>query len=104
MPGQLGGSPNKETLAMATMFVRHQVADYSTWRQAYDSFAPTQKALGVEAAAVYQATDDPNDITVSHDFATPEAAQAFAGSAELHDAMVAAGVKGAPSVWLTNRA
>jgi hypothetical protein len=26
---------------------------------------------------VYQATDNPNDITVTHEFATVEAAQAF---------------------------
>ena len=43
------------------------------------------------AEAVYQAVDDPNDVTVTHEFATLEAAQAFAGSAELraatHDAV-----------------
>ncbi len=89
---------------MATLFVRHQVADYGRWRKVFDGFGPTQKALGVQAAAVYQATDNPNDITVSHDFATTEAAHAFANSAELHEAMSAAGVSGAPSIWFTTRA
>lgn len=89
---------------MATMFVRHHVADYPAWRQAYDGFAPKQRALGVQADAVYQSVDDPNDITVTHDFATIEAARAFAGSADLHAAMDAAGVDGAPTVWFTDRA
>ena len=89
---------------MATMFVRHSVSDYKTWRKAYDEFASVQKAKGVTAQAVYQAADNPNDITVTHEFATVEAAQAFAGSAELKNAMQNAGVTGAPTIWFTNRA
>ena len=89
---------------MATLFVRHQAADYSKWRRAYDEFAPTRTKLGVTGAAVYQAVDNPNDITVTHEFATVAAAQAFAGSSELREAMHAAGVVGAPTIWFTNRA
>jgi len=89
---------------MATMFVRHQVADYAAWRRVYDGLGPTQKALGVTAEAVYQAVDDPNDVTVTHEFATLEAAQAFAGSAELRTAMHESGVVGAPTSWFANRA
>jgi choline dehydrogenase-like flavoprotein len=40
---------------MTTMFVRHTVTDYKTWRKAYDDFAPFQKANVVMAQAVYQA-------------------------------------------------
>jgi hypothetical protein len=54
-----------------------------------------RKPLGVTAAAVYQAADNPNDITITHDFATPGAAEAFAKSAELNKAMQNAGVVGA---------
>jgi hypothetical protein len=88
---------------MTTLFVRHQVADYAQWRQVYDGFAPTQKALGVQDQAVYQAIDNPNDITVRHEFATLEAAQAFGGSSELVSAMHDAGVQGPPTVWFTTR-
>jgi hypothetical protein len=88
---------------MTTLFVRHQVADYAAWRRVYDGFAPTQEALGVQANTVYQAADNPNDITVIHDFATLEAAQAFVGSAELRAAMHDAGVVGAPTIWFTQR-
>ena len=63
------------------MFVRHEVADYGTWRKTYDAFAPTQKKLGVVYKAVYQSTDDPNDVTVIHDFHSLEKAKAFAASA-----------------------
>ena len=89
---------------MITMFVRHTVSNYEVWRKAYDDFAPVQKAKGVSAQAVYQATDNPNDITVTHDFATLDAAQAFAGSPELRSAMHDAGVVGAPTIWFAQRA
>jgi len=89
---------------MTTLFVRHQVADYAKWREVYDGFGPTQKALGVQDQAVYQAVDDPNDVTVRHEFLTPEAAEAFGKSVELGTAMHEAGVASAPTVWLTTRA
>jgi quinol monooxygenase YgiN len=88
---------------MTTMFVRHTVSNYSSWRKIYDEFAPIQKAKGVRAQAVYQAADNPNDITVTHEFATVEAAQAFVKSEELKTAMKNAGVVGAPTIWFTNK-
>ena len=88
---------------MATMFVRHTVADYAAWRRTFDAFAPNQEAMGVTGKAVYQADDDPNDITVTHDFATVEEARAFAASPELKAAMHDAGVTSAPTIWFTNR-
>ena len=89
---------------MTTLFVRHQAADYAAWRRVYDAFKPKARALGVQADAVYQAADDPNEITVTHDFETLETAQAFAASPELRSAMHDAGVVGAPTIWFATRA
>ena len=88
---------------MATMFIRHTISDYKAWRKAYDDFTPLQKAKGVTAQAVYQAADNPNDITVTHEFGSVEAAQAFAKSDELKKAMQGAGVVGTPTIWFTNK-
>jgi quinol monooxygenase YgiN len=88
---------------MATMFVRHTVSDYKAWRKVYDDVGPVQKAAGVTAQAVYQAADNPNDITVTHEFGSVEAAQAFVKSDELKQAMQRAGVVGAPTIWLANK-
>jgi ABC-type sugar transport system substrate-binding protein len=85
------------------MFVRHEVADYATWRKAYDGFRATQQKLGVVAQAVYQSTDNPNDVTVTHDFKSLDKAKAFAASPELKAAMEKSGVKGAPQVWFTTK-
>jgi hypothetical protein len=83
------------------MFVRHEVSDYAAWRKTYDGFDATRRKMGVIAQAVYQSTDDPNDITAYHDFKTVERAKTFAASAELKTAMEKAGVKGAPQIWFT---
>jgi hypothetical protein len=86
---------------MIRMFVRHAVADPAKWRAAYDEFAPVRDSLGVTAQAVYQSVDAPNDITVTHDFASLEAARAFVASPELRTAMEKAGVSGPPTIWFT---
>jgi hypothetical protein len=97
-PKPTGGSP------MATMFIRHNVTDFARWKQAYDDFRPAQKRLGVTAEAVFRASDNPNDITITHEFASIGAAQEFAGSAELKTAMQNAGVAGAPTMWFASKA
>lgn len=89
---------------MATLFVRHTAEDYAAWRQVYDGFAPTARTLGVRADSVYQAAGNPNDITVTHEFDSLEAAQAFAGSSALRETMHTAGVVGAPTIWFATRA
>jgi hypothetical protein len=81
------------------MYVRHDVADYAAWRKVYDGFDAERTGLGVTAQAVYRSLDNPNDVTVSHDFKTSEAAKAFASSPNLKNAMQNAGVKGQPQVW-----
>jgi len=85
------------------MFARHEVADYGAWRKVYDAFAPTQKKMGVIFKAVYRSTDNPNDVTVVHDFHSLEKAKTFAASPELKNAMENAGVKGPPQIWFTTK-
>jgi len=85
------------------MFVRHEVADYGVWRKAFDAFAPMQRKAGVIYKAVYQSTDDPNDVTVIHDFHNLDKTKAFAALPELKAAMEKGGVKGAPQIWYTTK-
>jgi hypothetical protein len=85
---------------MVRTFVRHRVHDYAAWREVYDGFADAQREGGVRAEAVFQSVDDPNDVTVTHDFDDAEAARAFFSSTELRDAMTLAGVEGEPTVFL----
>jgi hypothetical protein len=86
------------------LFVRHEVNDYAAWRKVYNDFDKTRRKLGVTAQAVYRSTDNPNDVTVTHDFKSLDKAKAFATSSELKSAMEKAGVKGAPQIWFTTTA
>ena len=86
------------------MFIRHEVNDYAAWRKAYNDFDATRRKMGVTAQAVYRSVDNPNDVTVTHDFRSAEKAKAFSVSAELKAAMEKAGVKGTPQIWLTTKA
>ena len=86
------------------MFIRHEVTDYAPWRKVYDDFDATRRKLGVTAQAVYQSVDNPNEVTVTHDFKSADEAKTFAASAELKAAMEKAGVKGARQIWITTEA
>jgi hypothetical protein len=89
---------------MVRLFARHPVADYATWRTHYDNFDGERRSMGVTGNAVYQSVDDPNDVTVTHDFATREAAEAFASSPRLQEIMQQAGVQAVPEVWFVTEA
>ncbi len=86
---------------MVRLFARHLVKDYPTWRQAFDDFGPTQAHMGVTSSGVYRAADNPNDVTVWHDFATVGEATALAQSDALKSTMMKAGVEGPPQIWIT---
>ncbi len=88
---------------MATLFVRHTVQDYASWRKVYDAFDTTRRSLGVTSAGVYQQDGKPNDLTIYHEFDSMDAAKAFAASNELREAMGNAGVTGTPDIWFTQR-
>ena len=88
---------------MATLFARHDVADFDVWKQAYDDFGAARRSAGVTAEGVYQTDGNPNDVTVYHEFDSMEAAKAFGSSAELRETMVGAGVQGEPTIWFANK-
>jgi hypothetical protein len=86
---------------MIRMFVRHAVNDFATWKQAYDAFDAERQSMGAAGHSVFQAIDNPNDVTAWHDFETVEAARAFMDSPRLREVMQAAGVTGKPRVCFT---
>jgi hypothetical protein len=93
-------SRRTETLPVATMFLRHKVADYNAWRREYDKHGDFQKRSGILVATVYRGEDDPNDVTVSHEFASTAEARAFIANADLKSAMKNAGVVGDATFWI----
>jgi hypothetical protein len=84
------------------MFVHHQVSDFARWKKTYDAVETMRQTAGVTADAVLQAHGNPNDVTVFHDFASLDAAKAFAGSSDLKAAMMEAGVTSKPEIWFAS--
>ena len=91
-------------MATATLIVRHKVADYGTWRSAYDSVDSLRQQHGCTANEVLVDPADKTDVFVLHRFPTVEQAQAFAGSSELKEAMGRAGVAGPPRIEIAREA
>ena len=54
---------------------------------------------GRRGARGLRAVAKPNEVTVSHDFATISKAKTFAGSRRLREVMKGAGVQGTPTIW-----
>lgn len=89
---------------MVRMFIRHPVEDFESWKQVYDDFDDERQELGVTDDAVFQAVENPKDVTVWHDFEDLDSARSFARSDRLREAMEEAGVAGEPTVWFTESA
>jgi hypothetical protein len=89
---------------MIRVFLRHIVEDFAQWREAFDGMEPLRQAGGVQANGIFHALDDPNDVTVWHDFETREKAEAFITSDVFGAALADAGVTGEPIAWLTREA
>ena len=87
---------------MVRMFVRHEVEDFDAWKQVYDDFdRERRESFGVKDDAVFQGAENPEDVTVWHDFEDLQAAKALVDSARLRDTMDRAGVTEEPTVWFT---
>lgn len=67
----------------ATLRIEHAITDYSTWKAAFDRFADARSQAGVTARRIRLQEEDPRQIVIDLDFATPAPAHAF--SAFLHE-------------------
>lgn len=85
-------------MATATLLVRHRVENYGAWRSVYDSVEDLRQEHGCTGDEVLVDGGGGSEVYVLHRFPNVEQAQAFAGSAELREAMHRAGVAGPPRV------
>lgn len=83
---------------MIHVIIRHKVADYSRWKEAFDAHLNMRKAGGEVTHRLFLSVDDPRDITIVMDWDGLERARRFAGSDELKQAMQKAGVTGEPEI------
>jgi quinol monooxygenase YgiN len=89
---------------MTTLFIRHGVENYDAWKKVYDDAASMQQHDGVIDQAVFRTPDAPNDVIVTHTFASAEAANGFLNDPAFADAMKRAGVNTEPTIWVGEKA
>lgn len=85
---------------MASMFIRHRVADFARWKEGFDQHQPVRERYGVSASSVHRDVDDPSIVIVAAKFSDSRRAKEFAGSPDLRAAMEQAGVEGPPEIWI----
>ena len=84
---------------MASMFVKHRVADYAKWKPVFDEHESMRRGAGLTGHSVHRNADDPNVIILAFRAADLNKAKQFAGSEDLKAAMARAGVQGPPEIW-----
>ena len=79
---------------MYVIAINHDVADYDTWKNVFDSFPPAKG--GARFHRINRNVENENNISVVAGFDTAEAAQEFRDNPDLKEAMGSAGVAGPP--------
>lgn len=76
---------------MTTLSIRCRMNDYAAYKQAYDEWRSENAAnMGIVASSVFRNFDDPDFVTVHHQFADEDVAKTAAAqwsSDEYKDAM-----------------
>ena len=85
---------------MGLVILRHKVAEFATWKRAFDGHAPARAEAGFSNVRVYSSADNSSDVVVLLDTDDIGKAKQFIASPELKSAMSAAGVVDKPDVFV----
>ena len=89
---------------MPTLFVKHTVEDYETWKPYFDDHASTRKEYGERGSRLFQLAEDPNEIVAMMEWDSVEDIQAFVEKSDLGEVMAESGVVGEPERYILNEA
>ena len=87
---------------MASMFIKHRVADYARWKPVFDEHESARRGATLTSHSLHRDVNDPNVVIIAFRATDLKRAQEFAGSEELQSAMQRAGVMGPPEMWLAD--
>lgn len=83
---------------MATMIVKHKVADFGTWKSVFDEMKATRLSHGWIGHEVHRDAADSNVVVIINKMKSLEGAKAYGQSPELKAAMQRGGVISAPEI------
>ena len=88
---------------MATIFLRHPVADYDAWRPLFDADSALRDTAKLTLVGVFREASDANSVLVVFDTDDVSGFKAMLADEGLKAAMEEAGVTGPPKVWITGQ-
>jgi len=87
---------------MATMIVKHRVANFDQWKSVFDSMNSVRKEHGWIGSTVHRDAADPNVVVIVNHVKDLAGAKRYGGSQALRDAMAKGGILGAPEIQFLN--
>ena len=84
---------------MASMFIKHRVGDFYTWKPAFDEHEPARTAVGVTSHSLHRDADNRNVVVLAFRVDDIARAREFVASDDLRAAMEQAGVVEDPEFW-----
>ena len=88
---------------MFRVFVRVHLRDFEAFRAYFDreGGAEERRAWGIARTQIHRTIDEPDEVTVCHDFDKLADAKAYKRRSRLIEVMVQAGATHAPQIWAT---
>ncbi len=83
---------------MVHVLVRHKVANFSRWKEAFDSHVIARQRAGEIGFHVFHNVENTNDVFLLFDWESVDQAKKFMSSGELRERMQQAGVEGIPEI------
>jgi len=87
---------------MATLLVKHRVANFDKWKSVFDRLERLREKHGIIGHSVHRDATDPNVVVIVNRVRDMAEAKGYGASPELHAAMAEAGVQGAPEISFLN--
>jgi hypothetical protein len=84
---------------MNYVLIRHTVADFPSWKVAYDAHAAKRAAAGLKEERLLHNVDKKNEVILLWSASDLQKAKEFGSSADLRQAMQVAGVTDTPDVF-----
>ena len=89
---------------MSTVFIRHTVEDFDTWKTIYDEHGTVRREHGLTDTGLLRDEGDANTVTIILSAQDSTRAREFLGSDSLREAMSGGGVVSQPDVWFATDA
>lgn len=86
---------------MTTIFLKHTVEDYDSWKVGFDDHANTREEYGSsENYRLFREAGSPNEIVMMGEWESPEAFQRFMDESDVREKMAELGVTSEPEVYV----